>query len=193
MNLDAEYWDNRYLANETGWDIGYISTPLKDYFDQLKDKSVKILVPGAGNAYEVEYLYHNGFLNVYLLDISNEAITGFLKRVPDFPREQIIHENFFSHNGKYDLIIEQTFFSSLPKTKRKDYAKKMNELLNDQGKLTGILFNHDFGNDHPPYGGTEEEYQKLFDPYFKFRHFGTAYNSIKPRKGRELFLCLVRK
>ena len=29
------YWENRYNNNETGWDIGYLSTPLKDYIDQL--------------------------------------------------------------------------------------------------------------------------------------------------------------
>jgi len=50
----AEYWNRQYLESKTGWDIGYISTPIKEYIDQLTDKSIKILVPGAGNAYEVD-------------------------------------------------------------------------------------------------------------------------------------------
>ena len=56
VNLDAEYWEERYRAGTTGWDIGSPSTPLKEYIDQLQDPSKKILIPGAGNAYEAEYL-----------------------------------------------------------------------------------------------------------------------------------------
>ena len=57
----TEYWDSKYDKGEIGWDIGYVSTPLKEYFDQLQDKSIKILVPGAGNAWEVEYLHKSSF------------------------------------------------------------------------------------------------------------------------------------
>ena len=51
------YWTNRYSKAKTGWDIGYPSTPLKTYFDQLENKDLRILIPGAGNAYEAEYLF----------------------------------------------------------------------------------------------------------------------------------------
>jgi len=57
----SNYWENRYQNQQTGWDIGEISSPLKAYIDQLEDKSIKILIPGAGNAYEAEYLFLNGF------------------------------------------------------------------------------------------------------------------------------------
>ena len=46
--FDESYWDNRYKEGSTGWDIGTISTPLKEYFNQLKDTSLKILIPGGG-------------------------------------------------------------------------------------------------------------------------------------------------
>ncbi len=187
-----DYWDNFYKAGKTGWDIGYVSTPLKEYFDQLDDKSVKILVPGAGNGWEVEYLYKEGFVNTFLLDFSEEAILSFKKRFPDFPELQIIKEDFFKHTGRYDLIVEQTFFSSLPRTLRNDYAGQVYKLLAPGGKLAGLLFNHAFPFDYPPYGGSPEEYSKLFKNQFKFLHFSTAYNSIKPRKGRELFVLLLK-
>ena len=72
MNTNSEqaFWTNRYQENRTGWDIGYPSTPLKEYFDQLDNKALKILIPGAGNAYEAEYLWQQGFKNVHVLDIS---------------------------------------------------------------------------------------------------------------------------
>ncbi|MDX5347428.1 MAG: TPMT family class I SAM-dependent methyltransferase, partial [Hymenobacteraceae bacterium] len=50
MILDQKFWESRYRSNETGWDTGAITTPLKMYFDQLHDKSLRILIPGCGNA-----------------------------------------------------------------------------------------------------------------------------------------------
>ena len=52
--LNKEYWENRYKSDTANWDIGHISTPLKEYIDQLENKEIKILIPGAGNAYELD-------------------------------------------------------------------------------------------------------------------------------------------
>ena len=75
--LDKSYWNQRYLASETGWDIGPVSDPIKEFADQLIDKDLKILIPGAGNAWEAEYLYKIGFSNVHVVDISEKAIEQF--------------------------------------------------------------------------------------------------------------------
>ncbi len=187
-----KYWNEHYLQNRTGWDIGNISTPIKEYFDQLEDKNLKILVPGAGNAWEVEYLFHHGFKNTHLLDFSEQSILNFLSRCPDFPVENIIKEDFFDGHGQYDLIIEQTFFSSIPPPKRHLFAEKAASLLKTNGKVVGLLFNHEFGFEGPPFGGTLEEYQILFKPMFTIEKMEVAYNSIKPRKGREFFVMLKK-
>ena len=192
-NLPAHYWDEQYRKGQTGWDIGYVSSPLKAYFDQLGKKSLKILIPGAGNAYEAEYLYKNGFFNTYILDYSIESIRNFRKRYSCFPEENLVSENFFNHNKKYDLIVEQTFFSSIPKQQREAYAIKMHQLLNPGGKLIGLLFNHEFNFQGPPFGGLKSEYTELFLPYFEIQKMEIAYNSIKPRVDRELFIILNKK
>lgn len=192
QNYPPEYWDRFYKEERTGWDIGYVSTPLKEYFDQLVDKNIRILVPGAGNGWEVEYLFKHGFKNTFLLDFSHEAVKKFRTRFPQFPKSNIIIENFFTHKGNYDLIVEQAFFSSLPRNERKKYVKKCHELLKTGGKLMGLLFNHEFELDEPPFGGTPEEYKILFRPKFSFVHFETAFNSIKPRRSRELFVLLLK-
>ena len=74
-----------------------------------------------------------------------------------------------------------------------DYSRKMFELLKPGGKLVGLLFNDALNTDKPPFGGNKEEYEKYFKPYFELKVFDTAYNSIKPRAGRELFINLVKK
>ncbi len=122
---EEQYWSQRYLDNSTGWDIGYASTPLVEYIDQRKDKNIRILIPGAGNAYEAEYLFQQGFSNVFVLDIAELPLKALKKRVPDFPIAQLLNEDFFEHEGTYDLILEQTFFCSFEPTKenRSSYAK----------------------------------------------------------------------
>lgn len=188
--LTEEYWTERYKHHETGWDIGYVSTPLKEYFDQLKDKSKKILIPGAGNAYEAEYLWKQGFKNVWVVDLSEAPLNYLKARVPDFPNDQLIHANFFDLKGKYDLIIEQTFFCALDPSLRAQYVYHMKELLAKGGKLVGLLFNVPLNADRPPFGGSRDEYKMLFSDSFNIYTMETAYNSIGPREGRELFVML---
>ena len=88
-DIHKGYWDNKYTTGDTGWDLGEISSPLKNYIDQLRDYNLKILVPGAGNSYEAEYLFKNGFKNVYVLDISEQPSLNSKKRVPEFPADQL--------------------------------------------------------------------------------------------------------
>lgn len=191
--FDREYWEERWRENQTGWDIGHISTPIKEYTDQLTDKNLSILIPGCGSGHEAEYLHKSGFTNVHVLDFSPYAIKSFLERTPGFPNEHCHVEDFFAHNGNYDLIIEQTLFCALHPDLRHDYARKMSELLVPEGKLAGLLFNFPLTAEGPPFGGSTEEYLKTFEPRFKIRVLDEAYNSIGPRAGRELFFIMERK
>lgn len=194
MNITTkEYWEAQYNDGKTGWNIGYPSPPITNYINQLQNPALKILIPGSGNAFEAEYLFNKGFKNVFILDIALNPLVQFQKRNPLFPDNQIIHDDFFKHNGKYDLIIEQTFFSALPKNKRQQYVEKMFNLLNDNGKLVGVLFQIDFNNSFPPFGGSIEEYQELFSDKFNIITLETAYNSIKPRTGNEVFFIFSKK
>ena len=185
------YWSQRYNENNTGWDLGAPSPPLQNYVDKLTDKNLSILIPGAGNSYEAEYLFNNGFANVHVLDIAKEPLQSFAKRNPNFPVEQLHENDFFEFEGQFDLILEQTFFCSfppLPET-RKAYAKKMYELLKPNGKLVGLWFNFPLTGDmeNRPFGGDKEEYLSYFSPYFEIQSFEACYNSIPPRQGSELF------
>jgi len=192
MNLNKTYWDNKYAQNHVVWDIGHISTPLKAYIDQLTDKTIKILVPGAGNGYEVEYLFNKGFFNLHVVDISAQPLKNIKARIPTFSNDKLIHTDFFTiENQEFDLILEQTFFCSLPPKMRTDYAQKMYDLLAIDGKLVGLLFNRSF-IDGPPFGGNEREYRNIFADIFSIKTLETSYNSIKPRKGKELFFIFEK-
>lgn len=193
MSLDREFWNERYREQNTGWDIGYPSTPIKSFFEGLKTKDKKILIPGAGNAYEAQFLYSIGFKNTFIVDFAELAIRNFKERIPQFPLDQIECINFFDHKGQYDIIVEQTFFCAIDKTLRKDYVSKCHELLNPSGVIVGLLFIVEFGKDEPPYGGTIEEYHDLFSKYFNIHKLEPCYNSIQARMGSELFIHFKKK
>ncbi|MGG7036091.1 MAG: SAM-dependent methyltransferase, partial [Flavobacterium sp.] len=114
-------------------------------------------------------------------------------RMPNTHPEQIIHADFFEHYETYDLILEQTFFCALPTDLRKNYAEKMQALLKPKGKMAGLLFQFPLTEAGPPFGGSKEEYVKLFSPLFHILKLETAYNSIKPRQGNELFFIFEKK
>jgi len=192
-----KYWSQRYHEERTGWDIGYPSTPLKTYIDQLTDRCIKILIPGAGNAYEAEYLWQQGFTNVYVMDISAVPLAAFKKRNPDFPNQQLLQEDFFNHKDQYDLIFEQTFFCSfVPTTKNRfAYSKHMNALLKPTGKLVGVWFDIPLTGDMEkrPFGGDKELYLKYLSKHLKAISFEHCYNSIPQRQGNELFGIFTKK
>jgi SAM-dependent methyltransferase len=193
QELDRQFWTQRYQNGTTQWDIGYPSTPIKEFIDQLANKEVTILMPGAGNAYEVEYLWKLGFKNVFVMDISPLPIENFKKRNPDFPKDQMLLGDFFKLDKEFDLVIEQTFFCAINRDLRKTYAKKMSEIIKPGGRLVGLLFASEFEDEGPPFGGTKQEYIKYFEPYFKITQMDLAKNSIEKRMGNELWIELVRK
>jgi len=193
MNLSDKFWDNRYKAKDTGWDLGEISPPLKAYFDQLKNKDLKILIPGGGHSYEAEYLHAKGFKNVYVVDVSKTALVNLNNRVVDFPAKHLINSDFFDVDSAFDLIIEQTFFCAIEPNLRPAYAAKAFELLNTNGKVVGLLFDDTLNNDKPPFGGSKAEYTEYFHPYFDILIMEDAHNSIDSRRGRELFFKIEKK
>ena len=190
--LPSNYWEDRYLNSNIGWDIGFVSTPIKSYIDQLTDKTLKILIPGAGNSYEAEYLWRNGFKNIFIVDIAKSPITNFLKRVPDFPKAQCLNQDFFDLNTSFDLIIEQTFFCALDPNLRSKYVEKMDNLLHAKGKLVGLLFDFELTDKGPPFGGHKAMYRELFENKLNIKILETSYNSIEPRKDKELFFIFEK-
>lgn len=192
MNFDEQFWNNKYKNNKIGWDLGAISPPLKAYFDQLENKDLQILIPGGGNSYEAEYLFKNGFTNVFVVDVSKIALVNIKKRVPNFPESNLIHANFFDLETMFDLVIEQTFFCAIDPILRPKYAAKMQSILKPKGKLIGLLFDAVLNDHHPPFGGNKKEYLSYFEPLFKILKMEPCHNSYPNRQGMELFVQFLK-
>lgn len=193
MHMDDAYWSSRYDEQTDHWDAGTITTPLKQYIDQLTNKDIAVLIPGCGSSYEAEYLLQQGFTNITLIDISTLLCKKLEAKFAASISTgiTIICGDIFEHNGQYDLVLEQTFFCALDPSLRNQYAKKMCELLKPGGKLVGLLFSRCF-EAGPPFGGSEKEYRQLFTPWFNIVIMENCYNSITPRKDTELFIQLIK-
>lgn len=193
LPLGETYWNNQYDAGSTGWDMGQVSPPLKAYIDQLTNKNLRILIPGCGNTYEAEYLLQQGFTDVTVIDIAPTLVAQLKEKFAANPHIKIILGDFFEHKGLYDLILEQTFFCAINPPLRKDYVAKMSELLASGGKLVGVLFDREFEQQGPPFGGCKCQYEAMFEKEFSFKTFEPCNNSFLKRAGTELFINLTKK
>lgn len=190
--LDQKFWDDRWKNQQTGWDIGDVSPAIADYIELIPDKQAKILIPGCGNAYEARHLIDKGFQDITLVDISPIA-TSILKEEFDiYPQVSVYNLDFFRLDGRYDYIIEQTFFCALDPDLREAYAQKMSALLSEGGLLFGLMFDTRFENSGPPYGGEASEYLQLFEPFFSEVSITKTDRSIAPRQGTEVFIELKK-
>ncbi len=202
-----DYWQNRYNEGTATWDMKQVSPTLQRYFDtkfsQL-DKNAHILIAGAGNAHEAEYLHQQGFNNVIVVDFAQSPLDNFANKVPSFPKEHLVQSDFFlldEQTYQFDYAIEQTFFCAIHPSRRAEYVDKMYELLKPNGMLVGVLFNtcalkgrseDDIGS-APPFGGHIEDYRPLFTDKFIIHKMEDCYNSHPARQGREAFIELQTK
>ncbi|PCJ64404.1 MAG: SAM-dependent methyltransferase [Bacteroidetes bacterium] len=191
-HLTSDYWENRYQESKTGWDIGYANKIHTDYVEANYGKDARILIPGAGSAYEAEYLWKRGYTNVHPCDFAPEAKERFLKRVSDFPDNQFITGDFFEITDRFDLVLEQTFFCAINPNLRKSYVSHMHDILNVDGKIYGVMFDMD-KPDGPPYGGNPVEYKTLFSNYFAILTMEKSQKSIPKRMGNELIVEFLKK
>jgi len=192
-SLDSDYWQNLWVAQRTQWDIGYASPAIIDFMAQYPDKHASVLIPGCGNAYEAQALLDMGYTSLTLLDIAPKAIEILQNRFQDQKGIKILCEDYFTHIGKYDVIIEQTFFCAINPDRRNEYVHKASSLLHPEGRIIGVLFDRFFEAPGPPFGGSTASYKKLFEPEFIIHRMDSCYNSIPPRKDTEVFIHLIRK
>ena len=194
MKLDSAYWRKRYKHDQTGWDIGHPNYGLIEEVKSRFPKTMKILIPGAGRAYEAEALWESGYLNTYVCDWAPEAFEKLGESevlVEAFPNEKeaksrLIVGDFFKLEDSYDLILEQTFFCAIDPAQREKYVEQAAHLLKPLGKWMGIFFDCHFPTAGPPFGGDEATYRTLFEKHFNITVLERFEGSIEPRSGKEL-------
>ena len=183
----SNFWEERYTANNTPWDIGEPAPAFVKYFCRglpWQASVLKIAVLGCGLGHDAFYLAKNfeDKFEVSGFDFSKSAIKfcNEIKGGNNIKNIYFHHADFFTlvEGGKwknyFDLVIEHTSFCAIDPSRRKKYVDLIKYLLKPKGELVGLFFIRPIKLGGPPFGSTEEEIRKLFKNDFleieKLRH-----------------------
>ncbi|MCO6496722.1 MAG: methyltransferase domain-containing protein [Chitinophagaceae bacterium] len=191
--LSEEFWDYCYIHGMAGWDIKQLSPAVRNYLDTITDPHAAILSPACGRAYEADYLLGKGFDNITLIDISSVLVNELKATFAGKP-VRILHEDFYSHQGQYDLILEQAFFCTVAPADRDRFIAHVYEMLLPGGRYAGLFFNERVGSrNDPPYTLDIDGYRDLFSDRFEIKRLEPCLDSIESRKEKEIIFEFVKK
>lgn len=191
-----EDWQKHYDENDLGWDLGQVAPPFVNLLETNAIVSGKTLVPGCGRGHEVIFLAENGF-DVTAVDYSPGAVNHLNSIIQERKlNSRVLHMDFFeldsTHDGLYDLLIEQTFFCAISPNQRASYVDTVARVLKKGGMIAG-LFYHTGQEGGPPFNTTREDIVKHFSNLFEIRELDQAKNSAEQRKDKEWLAILTKK
>ena len=194
----SKFWDDCYINNDIGWDLGSITPVFRDWCDRLKDKC-SIFVPGAGNGYDPLYFASKGH-SVTAVDFSVKATENIKKKAQsDNIKINIVNEDIFnlSHElfDQFDYVIEYTCFCAIDRKRRLDYIEIMSRLLKKNGQLVGLFLPllKDKKEGGPPYSINLKQVINQFSNHFDVLKSSKHPLSIKPRINNEQYIQFKKK
>jgi SAM-dependent methyltransferase len=192
----AQFWEDIYLNQDTGWDLEGV-TPVFEYIaEDIKPGNLCII--GCGRGYDAVMFSKKGF-NVTAVDFAPSAINALNQlAAEELVNINTLQKDIFSltpdYLGSFNYIIEQTCFCAIHPTRREEYQTLVRSLLIPGGKLIGLWFPLDKKLDKggPPYGTNVDEVKSIFDIGWKIKKEEFPEQSIKPRKGREKLIIFEK-
>ncbi|MEJ1972939.1 MAG: methyltransferase domain-containing protein [Lacunisphaera sp.] len=91
-----EYWNARYLKDNTPWDFGGIPEDLKNFLKK-RGKGAKVLIPGCGSGYEIKAFAEAGY-EVTAIDFSKFAVERARRMVGPALADNIVVGDFFQYD-----------------------------------------------------------------------------------------------
>ena len=193
---NPEFWDQRYVDNNTKWDLGG-PTPILSHYLQTNHISGKVCVLGCGNGHDA-IEFSNYDLSVYAVDFSIHAINNLKKNLNN-KSINLLHRDIFTLSKDYldtfDTVFEYTCYCAIDPDRREDYFNMVHKILKTGGKLLGIFIPLDkdvYNEDGPPFGVSVDEILALVDGKFKILENTFSELSIDKRAGREKWMVLEK-
>ncbi|PKA61590.1 putative thiol methyltransferase 2 [Apostasia shenzhenica] len=187
----TDCWEKFWEEGLTPWDLGQV-TPVIKHLVQTGDlPEGRILVPGCGTGYDVVAMA-SPERYVVGLDISCIAVNKakeWSSSLPNASYFTFLAEDFFTWSPPelFDMIFDYTFFCAIHPTMRSAWAKKVGELLKQDGELISLMYLLNDQEGGPPYNNSVEDYVEVLTPVgFKAISMVDNELAVKPRK----VLCL---
>ena len=138
----ADFWEERYRGQQTGWDRGHASPQLIEWITSgLITPAHRIAVPGCGSGWEVAELARHG-AEVIGIDYSQEAVTLSRERLAaahlqaEIVCADVLH---WQPDRPVDMIYEQTCLCALHPDHWVEYAQALHRWLIPGGHLLAMF------------------------------------------------------
>ena len=163
----VNFWENKYIHHNTGWDLNG-PTPVFDNISKSM-KNGKVCILGCGRGYDAVMFAERGF-SVTAVDFAPSAVKA-LNNLANKKLENltVLQQDIFDLDNKYfeyfDYIIEQTCFCAIHPKRRPDYTRLVTNIMKKNGYLIGLWLplNKKIEEGGPPYGTTIEEVKTRFN------------------------------
>jgi len=191
-----QFWENIYLGDDAGWDLGE-STPV---FDKISDALPlgKVCIIGCGRGYDAVMFAKKGF-EVTAIDFAPSAISALQSLASGAGvMINIVENDIFllisQFNCEFDYVIEQTCFCAINPSRREEYEQLVKTIIKPNGKLIGLWFPLDkpMVDGGPPWGTTISEVKSIFYDGWKIENEEFPELSVSPRKNREKLIIFRR-
>ncbi len=139
-------WDKTYSAPKNIKKLPWVRTTVPEWFKETIDAGwvgpSKTLDLGCGNGYYSAYLSKKGF-KVTGIDISKDIIllakeSYFENLNLRFKQADVFSKSLLKE--KYSFLLDIGLFHNILPERRKEYAKRLSELLESKGKLLLFCF-----------------------------------------------------
>jgi EEF1A lysine methyltransferase 4 len=112
----AEYWDERYKANDTTFDWFVAYEPIKDVIQPLVKPEYKVLIVGCGNSRLSPQLYDSGLHNIHNIDISEVVVNQMRSRYREMDKMEWTRMDVMKlefPDNTFDIVIDKGTIDSL--------------------------------------------------------------------------------
>lgn len=183
--MEIEFWQQRWLDNQTGFHLDQINPYLKEYWSVLNlHKGTEVLVPMCGKSLDMTWLSHQGH-NILGVECSEKAVKEF------FNEQNLQHnidssEGFESfRNNNYRLLLGDFFkldksmladvsavydrasLVALPEEMRRNYVHLLSQELPQTVSILLVTLEYDQEKmSGPPFSVSNAEVQSLYSNNF---------------------------
>ncbi len=187
---DQKFWDEKYKAKETPWDLGEPNPVLVKSLAKLKMPVSRVLCLGVGAGHDANYFASLGH-HVTAVDVSEVALKQAQEQYPSerihwVQADALVYQSQFEKS--FDIVFEHTLFCALNPEERQSLIPFWKRYIDEQGYFMGVFFTMS-KREGPPFGCTEWELQTYLAKHkFKSLIWKRSFDSVESRRGHELFV-----
>jgi len=186
-------WEDAWREGRTHWDAGDSPPVLKSLVANGSLPNGRAIVPGCGTGYDLLTLSQavDRVVGVDLAPTAKHAFDGFVaEQGYDAERTQYLVEDFFSFQPEvpFDLFWDYTFLCALDPDRRRDWARRVDELLADNGELVTLIFpvvDEPMNPGGPPHPMSPDLVRGLLEPRWRATYLEPVAVSHPGRVGKE--------